>query len=104
MKHNMNKEIAALMQQFPFKYPADKYSSVFKQFNIIINELFVMGTIVHIERRRQLNKSQSQAMYTYGYQLEINHEAVKIYKSRESAKKRIFRLYQKARNQKVDGN
>jgi hypothetical protein len=84
-------EIAALMRQFPFKYPKDKYSSTHKRFKVILNELYEMGVVAAIKSKRVRRGS-------YKYQVEMDFKVKRTYNSSQAAKARLFREYIKLRD------
>jgi hypothetical protein len=92
-------EIAALMRQFPLKYPADKYKGTKKRFSVILNELYEMGKVVAIKPQCMFrSKLPTGTKYYYRYQVEMDFVIVNVYKSNHAAKIRVFREYVKLRD------
>lgn len=92
MASEINKEIAAIMQLFPFKYSEQVYNTPVKKFKIILNEIHALGVHAGIVSVRQPLKFLHDNP-TYKYQVQINFEVVKNYASSNSAKKYLLRYY-----------
>lgn len=86
----INKEIAILMLQFPHLYTLKKYHSAYKKFKIIENELLKSGKHCCIVR-----------VNPFAYNVIVDYKIKKIFKSRFSAKRYVFREYLKTKNERI---